>query len=55
MAASKRERITLEGSVVLIGAHFECPNCKNIKPASKFGFRKLSGKTVNQSYCKDCR
>lgn len=36
-----------------------CPHCKQEKPLSEFGFRKMNkgenGKIRNQSWCKDCR
>lgn len=33
-----------------------CPKCKETKPLSEFGFRKMgSGEIRNQSWCKDCR
>ena len=37
----------------------ECPNCKQTKPLSEFGFRNMGEKQnnqiMNQSWCKDCR
>lgn len=33
-----------------------CPNCKEEKPLSDFGFRKMkNGSIRNQSRCKKCR
>lgn len=33
-----------------------CPHCRQEKPISEFGFRKMgNGEVRNQSWCKDCR
>jgi len=33
-----------------------CPNCKEEKPISEFGYRQMgSGEIRNQSWCKKCR
>ena len=33
-----------------------CPNCREEKPMSEFGYRNIGDATIrNQSWCKDCR
>lgn len=34
----------------------ECPNCRNTKPLSAFGYGNMGdGNIRNQSWCKECR
>lgn len=33
-----------------------CPHCREEKPLSDFGFRKMGNRIIrNQSWCKECR